>query len=259
MAADEPARYSKNRQELYEYAEEKTETIGYVEKEQAWIRINDNELLVLGEHHAKTTLPDVVRAVGTKRWMHDSKGSDPAFVPADDDGTGDRRQRLPAPRGPAVSGQELGQAADDKQRPRRVAMPVVGGDGWPGGDGLTIPDVERDAGRRAVSRVGACGSSSSCGTGSSPVRSPWRSGAGSAARSWPAAATAPGSTWSKSSRWTWSSRHPWTPPRHARPGTRVSANCWPTCAVTRLCRFTASACGESTGQTPGTSWPAPPA
>jgi len=80
MAADEPARYSKNRQELYEYAEEKTETIGYVEKEQAWIRINDNELLVLGEHHAKTTLPDVVRAVGTKRWMHERYSELPLWI-----------------------------------------------------------------------------------------------------------------------------------------------------------------------------------
>src|SRR5258708_38118646 len=80
MAADEPARYFKNRQELYEYAEEKTETIGYVEKEQAWIRINDNELLVLGEHHAKTTLPDVVRAVGTKRWMPERYSELPLWI-----------------------------------------------------------------------------------------------------------------------------------------------------------------------------------
>src|SRR5258708_33179647 len=97
-------------------------------------------------------------------WTNDSKGSDPAFVPADDDGTGDRRQRLPAPRGPAGSGQELGQAADDKQRPRRVAMPVVGGDGLPGGERRAIPDVELDAGPRAVSRVRGGGSSRGCRT-----------------------------------------------------------------------------------------------
>src|SRR5262245_20954050 len=47
--------------------------------------------------------------------------------------------------------------------------------------------VVTDVARRAVSTVGACGSSSGCGTGSTPVRSSWPSGAGSAARSCPAA------------------------------------------------------------------------
>src|SRR5260370_35122844 len=88
-------------------------------------------------------------------WTNDSKGSDPAFVPADDDGTGDRRQRLPAPRGPAVSGQELVQAAEDKHRPRRLAIPVFGGDCRPGGDGLTIPELGPDARRLACRRRGA--------------------------------------------------------------------------------------------------------
>jgi hypothetical protein len=36
----------------------------------------------------------------------------------------------------------------------------------------------------------------------------------------------------------------------AKPATRASASCWPTCAVTRICRFTASACGEIDGPDP---------
>ena len=127
MAADEPARYSKNRQELYEYAEEKTETIGYVEKEQAWIRINDNELLVLGEHHAKTTLPDVVRAVGTKRWMHERYSELPLWIfeghtnlaPA---AAGAAARDPPRPRHPRGRAQ-TGRAAAKHSPPQLTAAP----------------------------------------------------------------------------------------------------------------------------------------
>jgi hypothetical protein len=77
MIADEKSRYFKNEQEVYDYADEKTKTIGYVEQGQgAWIRLNDDELLVLGEKHPKegrsrtdpAALVDIVKAVGTKRF-----------------------------------------------------------------------------------------------------------------------------------------------------------------------------------------------
>jgi hypothetical protein len=80
MIADKPSRYFRDEQELYAYARAETETIGYVEKQKAWMRINDRELLVLGEEHTKTTLLDVVRAVGTKRWMYEKYSELPLWV-----------------------------------------------------------------------------------------------------------------------------------------------------------------------------------
>jgi hypothetical protein len=92
MIVDNKSRYFKNKQEVYDYADEKTETIGYVEQgEGAWIRLKDNELLVLGEKHPKegrgpgdeAALVDIVKAVGTKRFMWEAYTELPPWTAED--------------------------------------------------------------------------------------------------------------------------------------------------------------------------------
>jgi hypothetical protein len=80
MIADQPDRYFEDNQELYRYARRQTETIGYLAKKKAWIRINDDELLVLGKHHSQTTMEDVAAAVGTRRWAWEKYATVPRWV-----------------------------------------------------------------------------------------------------------------------------------------------------------------------------------
>ncbi len=63
--------YFNDEQEMQDYASGKTETIGYEEKNQAWVRIPNDKLLVLGEDHSQTTLPDIVRATKTKKYIYE--------------------------------------------------------------------------------------------------------------------------------------------------------------------------------------------
>jgi hypothetical protein len=82
MINDHRSRYFKSEQELYDYAARRTETIGYVDKLKAWVRLNESELLVLGEKHGKQnpTLPDVADAVGTDRWMYEQYSDLPLWL-----------------------------------------------------------------------------------------------------------------------------------------------------------------------------------
>jgi hypothetical protein len=72
MMTDNLSRYFDSKDELFRYARKGTETIGYVNAEDTWIRLNSNQLLVLGENHTKTTLADIVKAVGTKKFMYEA-------------------------------------------------------------------------------------------------------------------------------------------------------------------------------------------
>ncbi|WP_334908639.1 eCIS core domain-containing protein [Nostoc sp.] len=71
MLTDDPVRYFDSKDELYKFAKDKTEKIGFVEKEKAWIRL-ENQLIVLGENHRRTTLTDIVNAVHTKKFMYEA-------------------------------------------------------------------------------------------------------------------------------------------------------------------------------------------
>lgn len=73
MIKDERYRYFESEDEVSRYIKGETENIGYVQKGNTWIRIDDNELLVLGESHeeADVNLQDIVKAVGTNRFMHE--------------------------------------------------------------------------------------------------------------------------------------------------------------------------------------------
>jgi hypothetical protein len=63
--------YFNDEQEMQDYANGQTETIGYEETKQTWIRIPNDKLLVLGENHSQTTLPDIVRATRTKKYIYE--------------------------------------------------------------------------------------------------------------------------------------------------------------------------------------------
>ncbi|MDR6554969.1 hypothetical protein [Paenibacillus qinlingensis] len=77
MIADGKSRYFNSKDEMSQYAAKTTEKIGYVEKTDTWIRIPD-ELTVIGEVHTETTLEDVVKAVGTDKFMHEAYTERPA-------------------------------------------------------------------------------------------------------------------------------------------------------------------------------------
>ncbi|MGG1518712.1 hypothetical protein ABE504_25055 [Paenibacillus oryzisoli] len=77
MIGDDKSRYFNSKDEMSEYAANTTEKIGYVDKTDAWIRIPD-ELTVIGEIHTETTLHDVVKAVGTDKFMYEGYTEHPA-------------------------------------------------------------------------------------------------------------------------------------------------------------------------------------
>ncbi|MEH2221902.1 eCIS core domain-containing protein [Nostoc sp.] len=72
MLNDSKCRYFKSENELSDFVAKKTENIGYLETKhnKGWIRL-ENELIVLGEYHNKTTLVDIVNAVGTKKFRYE--------------------------------------------------------------------------------------------------------------------------------------------------------------------------------------------
>jgi hypothetical protein len=80
MITDEPSRYFESEQELYDYAIGQTETIGYLDTPETWVRLSKDELLVLGELHDQTTLRDLVQAVGTKRWLYEKYYELPSWI-----------------------------------------------------------------------------------------------------------------------------------------------------------------------------------
>ena len=71
IVQDARSRYFHDRDELYDYAAMETEDIGYVDREKTWVRLPDR-FLVLGERHNGTTLPDLVKATGTKRYIYEA-------------------------------------------------------------------------------------------------------------------------------------------------------------------------------------------
>ncbi|UKS29577.1 hypothetical protein LOZ80_11825 [Paenibacillus sp. HWE-109] len=77
MMGDDKSRYFNSKDEMSQYAANTTEKIGYVEKTNTWIRIPD-ELTVIGEKHTATTLHDVVKAVGTDKFMYEGYTEHPA-------------------------------------------------------------------------------------------------------------------------------------------------------------------------------------
>ncbi len=70
LMRDRRSRYFKDQKELEDYAQGKTDDIGYVEREKTWVRLPEN-LLVLGERHDETTLMDLVKATGNNNYMHE--------------------------------------------------------------------------------------------------------------------------------------------------------------------------------------------
>ncbi len=68
MLNDAPKRYFTDEAELISYARRQTQTIGYVDKAEAWIRLEEPGLLILGERHNEVVLTDVANALGTKRF-----------------------------------------------------------------------------------------------------------------------------------------------------------------------------------------------
>ncbi|GAA6616641.1 DUF4157 domain-containing protein [Scytonema sp. NUACC26] len=71
IQAEDKGFFFQNEQEMFNYASGKTETMGYLKKENTWIRIPNDKLLVLGEKHSGTTLVDVVKALGTKKYIYE--------------------------------------------------------------------------------------------------------------------------------------------------------------------------------------------
>jgi len=72
--------YFKDRAEMLRYAKAETETIGYVDRADAWVRLPPHTLVVLGEMHGGTTVADVVKALGTKKFLYESYTDFPADV-----------------------------------------------------------------------------------------------------------------------------------------------------------------------------------
>lgn len=70
MMSDEKSRYFDSKEEMTQYAAGTTDKVGYVEKTNTWIRI-PSELTVIGEDHTETTIADVVKAVGTDKFMYE--------------------------------------------------------------------------------------------------------------------------------------------------------------------------------------------
>lgn len=87
MAADGRSRYFTDAQEVADFVAQRTEKIGYVDRQKVWVRLPD-EPLVLGESHAATTLQDLVDATGNTHFQYEGKSRTstiprPARAPAD--------------------------------------------------------------------------------------------------------------------------------------------------------------------------------
>ncbi|MBA2942510.1 hypothetical protein HZF08_29990 [Paenibacillus sp. CGMCC 1.16610] len=92
MMEDNKSRYFNSKNEMSQYAANTTEKIGYVEKTSTWIRI-PNELTVIGEKHTATTLHDVVKAVGTDKFMYEGYTEHPAEADDNPELQANMRQR----------------------------------------------------------------------------------------------------------------------------------------------------------------------
>jgi hypothetical protein len=81
MLRDDKKRYFADKDEMYRYAKGNTDTMGWVPARNAWVKLND-ELVVLGETHtADLTAASVIKAVGTERYMHESLTEAPEASP----------------------------------------------------------------------------------------------------------------------------------------------------------------------------------
>src|SRR5690606_18765316 len=49
----------------------RTDNIGYVDKNNAFIRLHDSGMVVLGEDHTQTIMGDITQATGTRRFRHE--------------------------------------------------------------------------------------------------------------------------------------------------------------------------------------------
>jgi len=71
MISDDIDRHFSDKQELNNYIDNKTETIGVVDKEKTWVRLNEGDLTVLGEAHTQTVLTDIAKVVNTSRFIYE--------------------------------------------------------------------------------------------------------------------------------------------------------------------------------------------
>jgi hypothetical protein len=78
MVSDDIDRHFLDKKELENYVDNKTETIGVVDKEKTWVRLKDGELTVLGEAHTQTVLTDIAKAVNTSRFVYEPYNEVPA-------------------------------------------------------------------------------------------------------------------------------------------------------------------------------------
>jgi hypothetical protein len=72
MADTDKNCYFESKKEMSDYARKKTDNIGYVEKENAWIRLPENGFIVFGEDHTQTTIMDLVAATGNRKFMYEA-------------------------------------------------------------------------------------------------------------------------------------------------------------------------------------------
>ncbi len=77
IVTDRKSRYFRSLSELYGYATRQTRDIGYVDREKTWVRL-PGQFLVLGERHDGTTLPDLVGATGTQRYVYEREPTGPS-------------------------------------------------------------------------------------------------------------------------------------------------------------------------------------
>jgi len=74
---DYKSRYFRSLGELYRYVRRETDHIGYVDREKVWVRLPEM-FLVLGEHHDKTTVMDLVEATGLDRYIYEGAATRPS-------------------------------------------------------------------------------------------------------------------------------------------------------------------------------------
>jgi hypothetical protein len=66
---------------MYRYAKGNADTMGWIPGADAWVKLNE-ELVVLGETHtADVTAASLIKGVGTERYMHEALTAAPAASP----------------------------------------------------------------------------------------------------------------------------------------------------------------------------------
>lgn len=81
MIGDRRTFYFRNKTEMYGYAKKETDNIGYVDKAKTFVRLHKGKLIVLGEHHSKKTLADIVAATGTEKYRYEGYTGDAGDQP----------------------------------------------------------------------------------------------------------------------------------------------------------------------------------